>query len=644
MQYDKDPADALVEQLTKIIDRQVALSVEAVWAGLHAGPDPKSVSFRHILNRIMILVQSPVTFVLFKEDEDKRLVRQYTFNKHPRHASDINARAREAKKSQMFGLFGTKYYLLVLEAYAPYEFEILPPPEGSLPRTAVTRDVVQQKLAAITNETSYEIHANFKSLVVASLMECNDRNNPEDQEPPTRLSESSDDYKHFLQTLRNNTTQYELDGYGVVDRVYRKIKKGIESISGNGAEHAAKLTNFILFVRDYAVPETYLRHEVYDYRLRILICSTQRSDLIVYFTEQMKRDKRLRRSALRKEVALWRYELKKKPYYKSIAKAAARRFFEILSEPNGGVELLRILEAPFGVTSRSMADPVFDGVTFFRDPFSQGGYNRCFPEKHRGLPFNELPSEQQDDVLRVTICRHLFDGMASPLEPITNRSICDRAATDQVDSEQPIDRLQIMLNPVELGGRIWCVIGHVTRSIEPQKKLIDIRIIKSLTSYWLQNYHIYQTINERAKKNLRVYMSQLYESTVGRIYKEETLRFVGKRVQSATIERAVNTRLRGLSCAFPYNVVQIKLMQISGGKPWPQGPADGSTEASRRAVFSETVVSVVSKQHNRVFPPAPSLDPSVAAKFVSETDIAVAMSDAILRGSIEAYGSREGHE
>jgi hypothetical protein len=628
--------------LQNIIDRQIALSVEAVWACLHAGPDPKSISFRHILNRIMILIQSPVTFVLFQNSEGKRPIRRYTFNKHPRHASDINARAADSNIGQMFQLFGTEYYLLVLEAQAPYLFRVISPPTGESTHSVTMKDVVRLKLARITDEASYAWYERFKTLAANSIIACQDHKEAVDNPiQPLRLKESSDDYSRFLRTLKSNTTQYELDGYGVVDRVYRKIKKGIESISGSG-ERNATLTNFILFIRDYAVPNNYLRHGDYNYRLRILICSTQRSDLISFFEMQIKGDRRQLQEAKKKEAYLFRYELEDKPYFNSIAKAAARKFFNILGQPDGVSELLRILEAPFGITSRSMADPVFDGVTFFRDPFTQGGYNRCFPEGHGGLPFDELSSEHQDDVLRVTICRHLFDGMAAPpLHRGSARQTRKQTLADEKNIAENVDRLQIMLNPVELGGRVWCVIGHVTRSIKPEKSLTDQKTVDSLTSYWLENYHIYQTINERAKKNLRIYMSQLYEDTVGRVYKEEMLKYLGQRVKSSTIEAAVNGRLQALSCVFPYDVVKVGLTPTANGKPWPEGPADGSTEFSRRAIFSQKVVSVVSKQHNRVFPPAPGLAPGAAADFVSETDIAVAMSDAVLRGSIEAYGSQK---
>ena len=623
--------------LRSIVDRQISLTVEAIWAGLHAGPDPQSVSFRHILNRIMILAQSPITFILFFGKPDGSLIRQYTFNKHPRHQDKINAQGEAANKSQMFQLFGTNYHLLVLNAAAPYAFAIIPPPNDVLPKTPRMLDIVRLKLARITDVESYEFYGHFNSLVLHSLEACKDWSPPAATERPPRISDQSSDGKIFFQALRNNTTQYRLDGYGVVDRVYRKIKKGIESISsGNGASNAANLTNFVLFVRDYAVPENYSRHDSYNYRLRMLICSSQRYDLKAFFSSHMKGNRAALRKAVSMEKDLREREIKE-PFYKQMARDAAISFLKILDKKDGDEELLKILETPFGVAARSMADPVFDGVTFFRDPFTDGGLARCFPE-HEGMAFSELSSEQQTDVLRITICRHLFEAMAARLpEKMVTKSRRSDARNLDSRKDNSIDRLQIMLNPVELGGRVWCVIGHLTRSIEPDREIVDGKTISLLASYWLQNYHIYQTINERAKKNLRVYMSQLYEATVGNIYQEETLKFLGEKTKSAVVESAVNERLRGLSCLFPYDVVQIELEQRGAGEAWPQGPADGGARASRRAVFSEVVVSVVSKEPNPVFPSAPSLAPGVAAKFVSETDIAVAMSDAILRGSIEAY-------
>lgn len=625
--------------LREIIDGQISLTVEAIWAGLHAVPDPQSVSFRHILNRIMILVQSPITFILFIQGDDGALERQYTFNKHPRHHRDINAQGDIASKRDMFRLFGTKYFLLVLNATSPYEFSIIPPLDiDHLPEKPNNEDIVRYKMTKITNPASYKFYGQFSSIIHRSLAACKDwPQGAAIRASKLRPAVKLIDHDKFFTALRSNTTQYYLDGYGVVDRVYRKIKKGIESISsGNEQPDAAKLTNFILFVRDYAAHDGYIRHASYNYRLQILICSNQRSDLKDFFGKHMRGNMAALKKAVRMEKVLREEEIKK-PYYKKLARDAALRFFEILNRPTGDEDLLKILETPFGVAARSMADPVFDGVTFFRDPFTEGGLSRCFPE-NEGAAFKELNLEQQDDVLRITICRHLFEAMAPQIQgvmPIENSKAL--ATNGKEIQKSPVDRLQIMLNPVELGGRVWCVIGHLTRSIEPTKTLTDSKTINLLASYWLQNYHIYQTINERAKKNLRVYMSQLYEATVGNIYQEETLKFLGRLTKSAVVQSAVNERLESLSCLFPYDVVQIELEPRGAGEAWPQGPADGGDRASRRAVFSEGVVSVVSKEPNFVFPPAPSLAPGVATKFVSETDVAVAMSDAILRGSIEAY-------
>ena len=92
------------ESLKRALEQQVQLGIEAIYAGVFAGPDPASVSFRHLLSRVMVALQVPVTFVLFKR-VDGKLVPQYRANKHPRHFGLITRQIRAASIDSLIPLF-----------------------------------------------------------------------------------------------------------------------------------------------------------------------------------------------------------------------------------------------------------------------------------------------------------------------------------------------------------------------------------------------------------------------------------------------------------------------------------------------------------------------------------------------------------
>jgi len=199
--------------------------------------------------------------------------------------------------------------------------------------------------------------------------------------------------------------------------------------------------------------------------------------------------------------------------------------------------------------------------------------------------------------------------------------------------------LQIMLNPIEVGGRVWAVAGYATRSKDPRSEFASGKDIDQYDKYWSMNYHIYRDVNERMKKNLRTYMNRFYENFVAKQYEQwlYTLTSGGmKDGQKRSLTEAqdeLNRILRSLSCVFPYNVVEGELKRTEEGIPVPasesalEDPETG--DKARRALAGKHWATYMSVTDYSRFPPAPGVDDTKT--FVDIVDVAVAMTDRTIR-------------
>ena len=134
------------EALRDIVNRHVDTIAGSIFGLFFSSTKPEDVSFHDILNRIMLLVQAPITFVLCKKE--KNIIRKiYNFNPHLFHQTDINHKLNEIirdkeadvviNEGKLFCLFGSEYFLMVLLAInhntkpsfsKDYNFIVLHPP------------------------------------------------------------------------------------------------------------------------------------------------------------------------------------------------------------------------------------------------------------------------------------------------------------------------------------------------------------------------------------------------------------------------------------------------------------------------------------------------------------------------------------
>lgn len=622
------------------VSNHIRLGAEAVFSGVFSGPSPNSLSFHHLLNRVMVVAQVPVTFIIFSTDSEP-LREVYRSNNHPRHRAELDAVSEEAalRMDLMIPLWDEvgKYKLLVIKAD---DYQFLPLiRQKQIPENPNAWDLAAYKIEKLLDGNQYKAYGpKFRSFFFRSIEKV-DRGKTDRKVSKRLFAVPGSDFikEHFDTTMLKHDTRWRVLGRGVVDRIYTKLEKNILSIS-NPDNSNGRLTNFVLFARDYSnVDEGWLRYGCYDYRLRLMLGSRQKEEIRRHLREWSRGGERY----WREERFLQQVDrIADKGAAGMLAREVSDEFWRLLLSGDHGIDrLVDNLGDYFSKNSRSIADPVFDGVSFFRAPFAKdAGMGRCFdPGAGRVIPdsFGDvLDQDTINDLLRIVTCQYIFESMAT-------------------HSEDRDGFLQIMLNPIEVGGRVWGVVGYVTRSRSPDVKFSDApdghEYVSSYNAYWLQNYHIYQDVNERMKKNLRTYMNRFYEAAVAKAYAGVLRKLLSKADSEPGVDedpvarekevcRELSQRFEALSCYFPYDVVkgEIRMSPLHKLVVPDSGRGvlgDGEPmESARTALFALGWGFLVDTEAASCFPDAPG---GRSGGFVDAVDVAVAMTEELLHSAYQ---------
>ena len=149
---------------------------------------------------------------------------------------------------------------------------------------------------------------------------------------------------------------------------------------------------------------------------------------------------------------------------------------------------------------------------------------------------------------------------------------------DEEDSS-PNTELGIMMVPIEIGNRIWCVIGYFTtlykvsgkENNKNDDKIIDI---DNNSSAWNINFHIFRDVNDRVKKDLRHTVSEghrnLHAYYYGQAADKSKWGIIFKNVQSdadgtIAFQKWINDKYLALSSFFSYDLIQVRVAEGPGG-------------------------------------------------------------------------------
>lgn len=650
------------------MDRRIGLIVASLFSCFLTTDDSDNVTFRHILNRIMILLQMQLTFVIMDKKNDG-FHENHRFNNFSRDfkniskiANAINSNIKENPNYHPFPIFGTEYYLLAIgigrekgnnvfyQIYQCKEFEI-----------KTNTDLAAYLLSKILDINSYNAYGDkFKEKIKQKTIEymrinteCRQKQNGpdainynssddlDDSDESSATREIYDGFKTRLCHNRNPDLLKDIKKNGFLDRVFTKVKKNLNTIAQISSPDSDKNNNhipanYIFFMRDWVVPNDYSRHKIgeekrgYPYQVRIPICESQEDDIAKFFKE------------LRKQEPDYGYSKDVEKHCKAhsnlitLAKTLDKYFWDTLRHDETYIdEFIDIIKESFGETTRSVSDLVFEhGVIHFRKPFQDGGISRSFP----GIEKQKYPSSLAELEVRLNDYEiDDFNAISKDLKRLVINFYLYRGMTAHINGSRENHELGIMLVPVEVGGRILFVVGYFTSLYtgrqdpnvkESEQTTIDL---KSNILSWNANYHIFSDVNSRLKKELRTNMNMFFREMLAHEYGywtdcEHTLfaEQSSKTERLKTLENFINHRFLTLSRLFPYNQVIVKIAEGYGGPAAEEHGQAGSLvknaignviEFPKRnqnenralvgAFLTEDFHCSVSTSNNQFFPPAP---------------------------------------
>ena len=700
---------ATEEALKDVLAHQISLARELIFSATLAGRDPKSISFHHIINRLMTILQLQVGFVVLKKVEEKyQLV--YISNTDREHRSTIgeSVTAAIAQHSQQehirisltddsntdakpfydvfYPIFNTNYSIGVLKCLKKdkYDFEWIY-------RIAYIKDVENgwdvagYKMARIL---SYEedkdkyIGDNFYTALEDALdrfsEELSHKNGYNPKNALEEIEKSKQDFwkdiykgekklseqtKKIIAETKNKfetkllvdytTEEYGIVGKSIVDTIYQKSVPNIKHVVGETNE--AKLDNFFLLTRFYENKD-YLRYKQnYDYCLRVAVCKAQRNAFIKYF-ERLFDNEFSKLNEISKNIKSEDKDspiniivdgvintIKKIFKFENIGKLSDTGTTIGDKEAISGL-LVDIINKPLSSYTKSIADGVFTGgVSFFRQPFREdlalGRSGLTIDEASKYLTNSLLfkeekiksydsfknyiediynqPSEDQKylDFFRAFLCRLLFEDMTPPVHKGRNNSKY---------------QLFIMMNPIEIGGKVLAVATYLTRARDPSEAFKSPEDVRYFNKYWLQNYHISENVNDRIKRVIRMDMEKQYIESCAAVYKECLENCLSQKI---FVINDFYIRLKILSLFYPYGHFNIKenkniIPKSMGERRIP------NNESKNVFIFSQTVSFELKKlpddTSHSPFSIAIGYWHSKNYHYVDRADIAIALSNQYL--------------
>lgn len=493
----------------KELDNRIAIIKSSIYDIFFTSNDPKTISFTVILNRILILVQKPITFVIYKKNEKGNYVRYFNFIKDGWHRTEFLNALKKFEEDilyadYLFPIYSKKYKLAVFkidrneyknEEDRKSEFKYVKNKFSTVDLKDYLildkdKDYIRYMILSIFKGEYSEYFVSTAEKSIDSL--------------------SEDFYGNEIKNTNKNifykNDYFSLDNFYVeklkirksidesINKTFIKIKESTKIVNSLCLDYSKNneslgLANILFFVRDYSDldfskdlislkkrrVETHKKFDGYDYTVRVCIPDSQREEIQKYFSESFE-------SKFNNDEIIKFYKKRDRNIKNVLDKWFWSEFYKdkTPNKENFTKNIIDILSSDLGKYARSFTDPCFqNGLVHFRLPFENGGFDRAgiFKEELDITEMEQIHPERLGDAKRIVISYYLFQGMR------------------KISKEE---ELSIVMIPIELNGRIFGVTTHILVN----KYYAYSKVIHSGDS-WQSMYYLYSGIGNRIERNIR---------------------------------------------------------------------------------------------------------------------------------------------
>lgn len=495
--------------------RRIDLIRHSIYANILSSGDTYKLSFYRIINRICILVQLPICFLIYEDEGNKyvksdkilthddeffkKLHESESIAKHSYKKTDISI-AKNNSSGELFRIFETKYYVMV---FYPNHNSIVEPnfinfdsvksPSAANETISCAKDYIYyciRDVFSVENTSNHTLSDRISELVEESINAVN------------RVTHK---YKRLKAP---KSTEYKIDENKIFSSIYQKHRDSIllsSKIIESKSQPKSKssIPNIILYYRDYRRirKNNALRSNKYNHNIKILICDEQKKDWLKSLNQIIKNplpDASPQSIKLNKNHYLhYVYDVENdcpkvsmETYISAIEAYSLFRnilmgnhIVSVGSESNltGPDAIIKIIGEYFGDSTVSFADSVFNNKTvYFRKIFEGGGLDR--------VGFDNESNMLMNDKVRIVAAHYLLSDMV-----------------DSEHSSSSKNSLYVMLLPVQVSGTEWGVIGNVV-SINVERSYNDKAV-------WDHIYFLFESVAISIEKELRgsLRSSYIYE-------------------------------------------------------------------------------------------------------------------------------------
>lgn len=588
--------------------RRVNLVRHSIYGVFLSSKNQEFVSIYQILNRILILLQQPVTFVFYEKIENKYKRINHEFMSDPFYRNDLyNNKTKELKikgekitcapeeitiggslkgKSNcfycLFRVFDTEYYLMVFrvvkktnnlkksnDKYTEFQ-AILDEGDESITNTNSYIRWCMKEILSLKDFFHDNFKKSFKVAVEKTIKQLYSENTPSSKSNNQKIEYDKDSVKDIEKRLGNIFSAYTKIGYAT--RLINSVppegnmnsETGVSPVeTQQEVNESFSQPNIILFTRSFSVEadksgKKWRRDGLYDYDVRLCIYSsesdenTQEDDIKTIFKTMSEIGMDAVHNQYKCEKYINRFEDENS---RVDGEKVFDEFLKILSQNSeaSNKKILEILKSPLGKNARSFSDPVFcSGLIHFRYPFARGGLERIdgklFDEN------GEWIEENKNDWLRVVIAHYYFEAIA-PYHEIKQK--------DENKNEQ----LALILIPVEVGSSTWGVLGHIVKTSAK-----DNDEIASGSEEWDAIYNFYEHIFQRVQRDLRQDLLKEYLDVRFRYLKDrviwEILFQCESHIDAQRVLKADFKNNKYLERYFPFSKVELSINK----KQWDMLP------------------------------------------------------------------------
>jgi len=517
----------LSELQKKKIELRASVTINNIYSLAVRHGESESLYFNEITNELITFLQQPVFFSLFidinkiKDSLPKLLLIAKSYKGKEEYYHVNHELADNNYCSEKFLLLKSSQRIMGLNIYmkvvrANYK-------EGSV--KADTISISSEKaLRNISDEyirycmqTIFNRYDNYIGLcesekcwtiIIKSLMSGTSARKAMDMFSTKKVAQNSvqlnDNVTHFIigrTKLKTNMSILEQNGLYITDKKWfeeaipKAIKKPIEELQKSCSFIAKqhKINNLLLMARSY-YPENIVRNKKYKSNIYPILTPSIKSEIRCFLSQLKEEEWKVKRF----------YDFKDEidihgKNRESLLRSLDDWFWESVRN-NAGLEILNALAEPVTSCSESFTDVVFESAhCVINNAWAHSGLQRI-----------------RNNELRSGLLAHYQDATSRPLRKALKRAvsyhyILSAMAGDYSNNDNIHKEIELLMSPIELGGKIWAVLCHLCYVDKDTYSIFD-------EAYYSEKYHYLKTIRSSFSFNLRKSLQDVHLDEVQKIY------------------------------------------------------------------------------------------------------------------------------